>query len=304
MLIWSDKNASACISCAACFNPYYPGMLIWSFKFLFLAAGVQFGFNPYYPGMLIWSFHLIESKIILVGCFNPYYPGMLIWSLPGDVKDIRKIRVSILIILECSSEGKIIFRFEPERTKFQSLLSWNAHLKKQERQHRTQEEKVSILIILECSSEGIVIIIITLNKRKFQSLLSWNAHLKIFSEVAALPRHFVSILIILECSSEVWRTASDNTSGIMFQSLLSWNAHLKKRFRATRGTIVVCFNPYYPGMLIWSQGTSVPWSRIIDVSILIILECSSEGIVGGSFTNFQTMFQSLLSWNAHLKAII
>ena len=180
-------------------------------------------------------------------------------------------RVSILVLVECTSEfcdlkvvGFRIFLFQSlfwwnvllnslsGRSRshvlpFQSLFWWNVLLKQDGVLLVAFTRTVSILVLVECTSEFTCRWMAEQRAFRFQSLFWWNVLLNSLRALVAGLLPSVSILVLVECTSETEKLRSGRTRPRLFQSLFWWNVLLNT---TPRPSILDrrCFNPCSGGM--------------------------------------------------------
>ena len=264
--------------------------------------GHRTGFNPCSDGMIFWG---------AAGCTLQARCGVLFQSLFwwNDLLRERchprrhKLRdVSILVLMEWSSEASRHCMSNWPRTGFQSLFWWNDLLRSHGKLKWSYSMTVSILVLMEWSSEA-----------------SLDGH-------AIIPRVRVSILVLMEWSSEEplysvgkhiqqrsFNPCSDGMifwgSGLFqsisaedwgfnpcsdgmifwglwpqpfcwalagFQSLFWWNDLLRRVMVKPLQMSRRGFNPCSDGMIFWGRQWRCFWWCLSSVSILVLMEWSSE----------------------------
>ena len=225
--------------------------------------------------MIFWG--ASQSLRWLLGrpCFNPCSIGMIFWGYGFYYRDCQFCYVSILVLLEWSSEVQVGASRRPPSRLFQSLFYWNDLLRPYPPCARAfRLSHVSILVLLEWSSEAIV---------------SIGQHLP----------HLVSILVLLEWSSEVESQSRwEAIFSVSILVLLEWSSEGNDRQCVDRGGLHVSILV----LLEWSSEGVVRENAIgvIKVSILVLLEWSSEGGYPVRWDTFSS-FQSLFWWNDLLR---
>ena len=168
---------------------------------------------------------------------------------------------------------------------FQSLFWWNVLLNYIFGSSPCKGSRVSILVLVECTSESHRLVDVDVVIRRFNPC-SGGMY---FWIVDVALRHAwigkVSILVLVECTSEY------NARQIM----------LSKR-NVVPGTVQILLK--FQSLFWWNVLLNCLSINIIDglrVSILVLVECTSESKCDGCSTSIPSGFQSLFWWNVLLN---
>ena len=282
-------------------------------------------FNPCSGGMYFWrrwcwypgrAVHTSVSILVLVECtsedralapamprqhrrFNPCSGGMYFWRIFAT-QPLRGAIVSILVLVECTSEVGDTETFQALYPGFNpcsgGMYFWSAR--------KSGPSAPNIM---------------------FQSLFWWNVLLKSPHCIASTMPHVVSILVLVECTSEAtWPTWPPRRWRVSILVLVECTS--EGRLFVGPLIDIPCFNPCSGGMYFWSRWSnrcddlrvafqSLFWWNVLlkdadqfgaaqyglPVSILVLVECTSEEFAQPTQENMERLFQSLFWWNVLLK---